>query len=80
MLTDPSLQEEQPERPCRRSVALCVSTSCVLTSSVLEALNSPTACRMSFRDAIKEHGKYNITWFIVALLPAAVTITVMETK
>ncbi|XP_026230070.1 DNA repair-scaffolding protein isoform X2 [Anabas testudineus] len=56
VLTDPSLQEEHPERPCRRSVALCVSTSCVLTSSVLEALNSPTACCMSFRDAIKEHG------------------------
>ncbi|CAJ1072429.1 DNA repair-scaffolding protein [Xyrichtys novacula] len=56
VLTDPSLQEEQPERPCRRSVALCVNTSCVLTSSVLRALNSPAACRMSFRDAIVEHG------------------------
>ncbi|XP_034559121.1 DNA repair-scaffolding protein [Notolabrus celidotus] len=56
VLTDPSLQEEQPERPCRRSVALCVNTSCVLTSSVLKALNSPAACRMSIRDAIKEHG------------------------
>ncbi|XP_031149936.1 DNA repair-scaffolding protein isoform X1 [Sander lucioperca] len=56
VLTDPSLQEEQLERPCRRTVALCVSTSCVLTSSVLEALNSPAACRMSFRDAIREHG------------------------
>ncbi|TKS79740.1 DNA repair-scaffolding protein [Collichthys lucidus] len=56
VLTDPSLQEEQPERPCRRTVALCVNTSCVLTSSVLEALNSPAVCRMSFRDSIKEHG------------------------
>uniref|UniRef100_UPI0037E89D7F DNA repair-scaffolding protein n=1 Tax=Semicossyphus pulcher TaxID=241346 RepID=UPI0037E89D7F len=56
VLTDPSLQEEQPERPCGRTVALCVNTSCVLTSSVLEALNSPATCRMSFRDAIKEHG------------------------
>ncbi|XP_070700608.1 DNA repair-scaffolding protein [Pempheris klunzingeri] len=56
VLTDPSLQEEQPERPCRRTVALCVNTSCVLTSSVLEALNSPAACCMSFTDAIKEHG------------------------
>lgn len=56
VLTDPSLQEEPPERPCRRTVALCVNTSCVLTSSVLKALNSPAACRMSFRDAIKEHG------------------------
>uniref|UniRef100_A0A3B5M9C4 Scaffold protein involved in DNA repair n=1 Tax=Xiphophorus couchianus TaxID=32473 RepID=A0A3B5M9C4_9TELE len=57
VLTDPSLQEEQPERPCRRTVALCVSTSCVLTSSVLEALNSPAVCEMSFRDAIREHGR-----------------------
>ncbi|AWP03961.1 putative DNA repair-scaffolding protein isoform 4 [Scophthalmus maximus] len=56
VLTDPSLQQEQPEMPCRRTVALCVSTSCVLTSSVLEALHSPAACRVSFRDAIKEHG------------------------
>lgn len=56
VLTDPSLQEEQPEKGCRRTVAMCVSTSCVLTSSVLEALHSPAACHMSFRDAIKEHG------------------------
>ncbi|XP_035026018.1 DNA repair-scaffolding protein isoform X1 [Hippoglossus stenolepis] len=56
VLTDPSLQEEQPERPCRRTVALCVSTSCVLTSSVLEALRSPAACGLTFRDAITEHG------------------------
>ncbi|KAM3604596.1 uncharacterized protein V6R79_013580 [Siganus canaliculatus] len=58
VLTDPSLQEKQPERPCSRTVALCVYTSCVLTSSVLEALNSPAACRMSFRDAIQEHGVF----------------------
>ncbi|KAM9349907.1 DNA repair-scaffolding protein [Symphorus nematophorus] len=56
VLTDPSLQEEQPKKPCRRTVALCVNTSCVLTSPVLEALHSPAACRMSFTDAIKEHG------------------------
>ncbi|XP_029310003.1 DNA repair-scaffolding protein [Cottoperca gobio] len=56
VLTDSSLQEEQPQSPCRRTEALCVSTSCALTSSVLEALNSPAACRMSFRDAIREHG------------------------
>ncbi|XP_068455066.1 DNA repair-scaffolding protein isoform X2 [Clinocottus analis] len=57
VLTDPSLQEEQrPERPRSRTVALCVSTSCALTSSVLEPLNSPAACRMSFRDVIREHG------------------------
>lgn len=56
LLTDPSLQEESPETPCRRTAALCVNTACVLTSSVLKAINSPAACRMSFRDAIKEHG------------------------
>lgn len=56
VLTDPSLQEEQSERPCRRTVPLCVNTSCVLTSSVLKTLNSPAVCRLSFRDAIKEHG------------------------
>uniref|UniRef100_A0A3Q3X8Y9 Uncharacterized protein n=1 Tax=Mola mola TaxID=94237 RepID=A0A3Q3X8Y9_MOLML len=60
VLTDPSLQEEQPERPCKRTVALCVNTSCVLTSSVLGALNSPAASRMSFRDAIKEHGNFTV--------------------
>uniref|UniRef100_A0A6D2XNH5 Scaffold protein involved in DNA repair n=1 Tax=Takifugu rubripes TaxID=31033 RepID=A0A6D2XNH5_TAKRU len=59
VLTDPSLQEEKeekPERPCRRTAALCVSTSCVLASSVVRALKSSAACRASFRDVIKEHG------------------------
>ncbi|XP_017281526.1 DNA repair-scaffolding protein isoform X2 [Kryptolebias marmoratus] len=56
VLTDPSLQEELPERLCGQTVALCVNTSCVLTSSVLEALSSPAACQMSFRDAIQENG------------------------
>ncbi|KAM9322505.1 LOW QUALITY PROTEIN: DNA repair-scaffolding protein [Pholidichthys leucotaenia] len=56
VLTDPSLQEKQPERPCRRTVTLCVNTSCVLTSSVLKALNCPAICCLSFRDAVKEHG------------------------
>ncbi|KAM9845132.1 DNA repair-scaffolding protein [Aulostomus maculatus] len=56
VLTDPSLQDESSERPRMRTVALCVNASCVLTSLVFKALNSPAACRMSFRDAIKEHG------------------------
>ncbi|KAM9719324.1 DNA repair-scaffolding protein [Menidia menidia] len=56
VLTDSSLQQEQPERPCRQTVALCVNASCVLTSSVLEALSSPAVCHMSFRDAIRENG------------------------
>ncbi|XP_068197563.1 DNA repair-scaffolding protein isoform X2 [Antennarius striatus] len=55
VLTDASLQREQPEMPCKRTVALCVNTSCVLTSSVLEALRSSAVCRISFRDAVKEH-------------------------
>ncbi|XP_053739809.1 DNA repair-scaffolding protein isoform X1 [Synchiropus splendidus] len=56
VLTDPSLQEDWSEAPCRRTVAMCVKTSCVLTSCVLEALNSASACRLSFRDALREHG------------------------
>ncbi|KAM9789379.1 DNA repair-scaffolding protein [Neosynchiropus ocellatus] len=55
VLTDPSLQEESPEAPCR-TVAMCVKTSCALTSCVLQALNGPSACRLWFRDALKEHG------------------------
>lgn len=57
VVTDPSLQEERPERPCRRTAALCVTTSCVLTSSVARALKSSAACHASFRDVIKEHGR-----------------------
>ncbi|KAL6103861.1 spidr [Pungitius sinensis] len=64
LLTDAALQEEEeeeeeeewPERPRGRTVALCVSTSCALTSSVLAALNSPAPCCVSFTDAIREHG------------------------
>lgn len=55
-ITDHSLQDERLEGRLRRTAAVCVSASCALTSSVLEALNSPAACRMSFRDVIKEHG------------------------
>lgn len=58
VLTDPSLQEEQLKRPLRRTVALCVNASCVLTSSVLKAFDSPNACCMSFRDVVKEHGVF----------------------
>ncbi|KAM4605169.1 DNA repair-scaffolding protein [Polymixia lowei] len=56
VLTDPSLQEERVEGPCRRTVAVRVSASCVLTSCVVKALQSPTVCRLSFSDAVKEHG------------------------
>eukprot|EP00063_Salmo_salar_P071770 XP_014046605.1 PREDICTED: DNA repair-scaffolding protein [Salmo salar] len=60
VVTDPSLQEEQQSdgTPCRRTLAVCVTTSCVLTSSVAKAISTPTpsACRLSFRDAVREHG------------------------
>ncbi|XP_019900675.2 DNA repair-scaffolding protein [Esox lucius] len=60
MVTDPSLQEEpQPEGPLwRRTQAVCLTTSCVLTSSVAMAISNPTlgACLLSFRDAVREHG------------------------
>ncbi|XP_077375418.1 DNA repair-scaffolding protein isoform X2 [Festucalex cinctus] len=56
LLTDQSLQDSSPDRPCRRTVALHVNASCALTSCVLQALNDPAACRLSFTDAIKEHG------------------------
>lgn len=57
VLSDPSLQQDQPERPRRRTLALCVSASCLLTSSVVRALESPAGCRMSFRDVVREHGR-----------------------
>ncbi|CAL9688590.1 unnamed protein product [Knipowitschia caucasica] len=52
-LTDPSLQDE--ERPPMRTVTLCISASCALTSFVLEALKQ-RICRLSFTDVIREHG------------------------
>ncbi|KAJ0012268.1 hypothetical protein NQD34_013243, partial [Periophthalmus magnuspinnatus] len=59
-LTDWSLQQQQQqlEGPLRRTVTTCVSSSCVLTSSVLAALNEPNACLISLRDVIKEHGMF----------------------
>ncbi|XP_029971411.1 DNA repair-scaffolding protein isoform X2 [Salarias fasciatus] len=59
VLTDRSLQEDPTERPStlqRRTLPLCIKPSCVLTPSVLTALRSPAACRMAFRDALREHG------------------------
>ncbi|XP_037132338.1 DNA repair-scaffolding protein isoform X2 [Syngnathus acus] len=56
VLTDQSLQDSSPDRPCRRTVALHVNASCALTSCVLKALSDPAGCRLSFTDAIKEHG------------------------
>ncbi|XP_052319829.1 DNA repair-scaffolding protein isoform X3 [Oncorhynchus keta] len=58
VVTDPSLQEEQQSDgpPCRRTLAVCVTTSCVLTSSVAKAISTPSTFRLSFRDAVREHG------------------------
>ncbi|XP_051944380.1 DNA repair-scaffolding protein isoform X1 [Hippocampus zosterae] len=56
VLTDQSLQGGSPDRPCRRTVPLHVNASCALTSCVVKALNDPAVCRLSFTDAIKEHG------------------------
>ncbi|XP_061694953.1 DNA repair-scaffolding protein isoform X2 [Syngnathoides biaculeatus] len=55
-LTDRSLQDGSPDRPCRRTVALHVNASCVLTSCVRKVLNDPAMCHLSFTDAIKENG------------------------
>ncbi|XP_056452086.1 DNA repair-scaffolding protein isoform X1 [Gadus chalcogrammus] len=60
-LTDPSLQEEGEGRaegggPCGRTVPVCISNSCVLTSSVAAAIRSPTAAILSFRDVVMENG------------------------
>lgn len=57
VLTDPSLQEDEPQRPRRRTLALCISAACVLTSSVVRALRSSAGCRVSFRDVVREHGR-----------------------
>ncbi|RVE61963.1 hypothetical protein OJAV_G00175890 [Oryzias javanicus] len=54
VITDLGLQEA--ERPPRRTLAVCVSASCVLTSSVLKALRSPAVCHLSFTDVIRENG------------------------
>ncbi|XP_071233360.1 DNA repair-scaffolding protein-like [Salvelinus alpinus] len=72
VVTDPSLQEEQQSggTPCRRTLAVCVTTSCVLTSSVAKAITTPSACRLSFRDAVREHGGILcVEQSVVLLLP-----------
>ncbi|XP_061549417.1 DNA repair-scaffolding protein isoform X1 [Phycodurus eques] len=56
VLTDQSLQDGSPDRPCRRTVAMHVNNSCALTSCVLKVLNDPAVCHLSFTDAIKKNG------------------------
>ncbi|KAM6948710.1 DNA repair-scaffolding protein [Aplochiton taeniatus] len=60
VVTDPSLQEGEEEEgregACSRTLAVCVTTSCVLSNAVVMALGSSAACSMSFRDAVREHG------------------------
>ncbi|XP_057713729.1 DNA repair-scaffolding protein isoform X2 [Corythoichthys intestinalis] len=56
VVTDQSLQDAFPNKLCRRTVALHVNASCGLNSHVLQALNDPAECCLSFTDVIKEHG------------------------
>ncbi|KAJ3606150.1 hypothetical protein NHX12_025671 [Muraenolepis orangiensis] len=56
-MADPSLQEERAEGgPCRRTVAVCVGSSCVLSSSVAGVMRSPSSAVLSFRDVVRENG------------------------
>ncbi|KAJ8272997.1 hypothetical protein GJAV_G00096090 [Gymnothorax javanicus] len=56
-VTDPSLQRvEEQGKDLRRTLGVCVSSSCVLHSAVLKALNSSSFCTLTFKDAIREDG------------------------
>ncbi|CAL8280343.1 unnamed protein product [Lota lota] len=71
-LTDHSLQEEQAKGgPCRRTVPVCISTSCVLSSSVAGAIRSPTAAILSFIDVVRENGALLCTEQTVVQTPPA---------
>uniref|UniRef100_W5MG53 Scaffold protein involved in DNA repair n=1 Tax=Lepisosteus oculatus TaxID=7918 RepID=W5MG53_LEPOC len=54
-VTDASLQSDVEDGLwCRRTVPVCVTTSCVLDSALVQVLNSDTACTLTFKDAVKE--------------------------
>ncbi|RXN24670.1 DNA repair-scaffolding isoform X3 [Labeo rohita] len=56
-VTDPSLQMESSAEGNRRTVAVCLSPSCLIQSSVTQALDAPQAQPvLMFRDAVKENG------------------------
>ncbi|KAG7262470.1 hypothetical protein CRUP_007182 [Coryphaenoides rupestris] len=66
------MQGERAEGgPCRRTVAVCVATSCVLTPSVAAAMRSPSGAILSFRDIVRENGALLCTeQSVVRTLPA----------
>ncbi|KAK6302760.1 hypothetical protein J4Q44_G00271150 [Coregonus suidteri] len=84
VVTDPSLQEDQQHEgpPCRRTLAVCVTTSCVLTSSVAKAISTPTpsACCLSFRDSVREHGVILCVEQSVVQLQPLVSVCCPETE
>ncbi|XP_050953486.1 DNA repair-scaffolding protein [Labeo rohita] len=57
-VTDPSLQMESSAEGNRRTVAVCLSPSCLIQSSVTQALDAPQAQPvLMFRDAVKENAQ-----------------------
>ncbi|XP_077101349.1 DNA repair-scaffolding protein isoform X2 [Siphateles boraxobius] len=58
IVTDPSLQTEPNTEGNRRTVAVCLSLSCLIRSSVTQALDAlQQQPVLKFRDAVKEHGQ-----------------------
>ncbi|KAL4657294.1 DNA repair-scaffolding protein isoform X1 [Arapaima gigas] len=53
-VTDSSLQTGQ-EGEQQRTVPVYVSSSCVLLQEVARTLSQPSACRLTFKDVVKEH-------------------------
>ncbi|CAM4723689.1 unnamed protein product [Leuciscus chuanchicus] len=57
-VTDPSLQTEPNTEGNGRTVAVCLSPSCLIRSSVTQALDAlQQQPVLKFRDAVKEHGQ-----------------------
>ncbi|KAG7455259.1 hypothetical protein MATL_G00254760 [Megalops atlanticus] len=62
-VTDPGLQQGEPEPEgdgCRRTVPVCVSAPGVLSPAVLQALSGASACSLTIKDAVKEHGAIRV--------------------
>ncbi|XP_067234590.1 DNA repair-scaffolding protein isoform X2 [Chanodichthys erythropterus] len=57
-VTDPSLQTEPKAEGNRRTVVVCLNPSCLIWSSVTQALDTlQQQPVLKFRDAVKEHGQ-----------------------
>ncbi|XP_051737475.1 DNA repair-scaffolding protein isoform X3 [Ctenopharyngodon idella] len=57
-VTDPSLQTEPNAEGNRRTVVVCLNPSCLIRSSVTQALDTlQQQPILKFRDAVKEHGQ-----------------------